>query len=121
MAKDGNKRSNSSKTSATIITSTSSGHWPRTIQRDLAKLQTKGIITREGGRKSIREQFDISTGDMIEFFTDGDNIILQKISYDSNPSDELRRIAKKYADEIPSGLAEQITNIAQYLEHKSAE
>lgn len=24
---------------------------PRTIQRDLAELQTKGIITREGGRK----------------------------------------------------------------------
>ena len=71
--------------------------------------------------KSIREQFDISTGDTIEFFTDGDNIILQKISYDSNPADELRRIAKKYADEIPLGLAEQITNIAQYLEHKSAE
>ena len=29
--------------------------------------------------------------------------------------------AKKYADEIPSGLAEQITNIAQYLEQKSAD
>ena len=82
------------------------------------RMEDSGMI---GIPKSIREQFDISTGDMIEFFTDGDNIILQKISYDSNPSDELRRIAKKYADEIPSGLAEQITNIAQYLEHKSAE
>ena len=82
------------------------------------KVEDSGII---GITKSIREQFDISTGDTIEFFTDGDNIILQKISYDSNPSDELRRIVKKYADEIPSGLAEQITNIAQYLEHKSAE
>ena len=82
------------------------------------KVENSGMI---GIPKPIREQFDISTGDMIEFFTDGDNIILQKISYDSNPADELRKIANKYADEIPSGLAEQITNIAQYLEHKSAE
>lgn len=82
------------------------------------KVGDSGII---GIPKSIREQFDISTGDMIEFFTDGDNIILQKISYDSNPPDELRRIAKKYAGEIPLGLTEQITNIAQYLEQKSAD
>ena len=80
------------------------------------KVEDSGII---GIPKLIREQFDISTGDTIEFFTDGDNIILQKISYDSNPSDEFRRIVKKYADEIPLGLAEQIINIAQYLEQKS--
>ena len=82
------------------------------------RVEDSGMI---GIPKSIREQFDISIGDMIEFFTDGDNIILQKISYDSNPADELRKIANKYADEIPSGLAEQITNIAQYLEQKSAD
>ena len=83
----------------------------------IRKVEDSGII---GIPKLIREQFDISTGDTIEFFTDGDNIILQKISYDSNPSDEFRRIVKKYADEIPLGLAEQIINIAQYLEQKSA-
>ena len=82
------------------------------------RVENSGIINIP---KSIREQFDISIGDMIEFFTDGDNIILQKISYDSNPSDEFRRIVKKYADEIPLGLAEQIINIAQYLEQKSAD
>ena len=82
------------------------------------RVEDSGII---GIPKSIREQFDISTGDMVEFFTDGDNIILQKISYDSNPSDELRKIVNKYADEIPPGLAEQITNIAQFLEQKSAD
>ena len=84
----------------------------------IRRVEDSGII---GLPKSIREQFNISTGDMIEFFTDGDNIILQKISYDSNPSDELRKIVNKYADEIPPGLAEQITNIAQYLEQKSAD
>ena len=84
----------------------------------IRRVEDSGII---GLPKSIREQFNISTGDMIEFFTDGDNIILQKISYDSNPSDELRKIVNKYADEIPSGLAEQITNIAQFLEQKSAD
>ena len=82
------------------------------------RVENSGIISIP---ESIREQFDISIGDMIEFFTDGDNIILQKISYDSNPSDEFRRIVKKYADEIPLGLAEQIINIAQYLEQKSAD
>ena len=81
------------------------------------KVEDSGIINIP---KLIREQFDISIGDMIEFFTDGDNIILQKISYDSNPSDEFRRIVKKYADELPLGLAEQIINIAQYFEQKSA-
>ena len=84
----------------------------------IRRVENSGII---GIPELIREQFDISTGDMIEFFTDGDNIILQKISYDSNPSDEFRRIVKKYADEIPLGLAEQIINIAQYLEQKSAD
>ena len=84
----------------------------------IRRVEDSGII---GLPKSIREQFNISTGDMIEFFTDGDNIILQKISYDSNPSDELRKIVNKYADEIPPGLAEQITNIAQFLEQKSAD
>ena len=84
----------------------------------IRKVEDSGMI---GIPKSIRKQFDISIGDMIEFFTDGDNIILQKISYDSNPSDELRKIVNKYADEIPPGLAEQITNIAQYLKQKSAD
>lgn len=32
-------------------TSEKTGIVPRTIQRDLAELQTKGIIVREGGRK----------------------------------------------------------------------
>ena len=39
------------------------------------KVEDSGII---GIPKSIREQFDISTGDMIEFFTDGDTSFYRK-------------------------------------------